>query len=219
MFPTYYDPHYRRDRDHKKIVADNRRYEKRIAELKAGLAWIATKKKSNHDDKPPEKLFSELRAAESRTVWAIKEKLRIKLFRKFNGPKGRKRKKTKNAQKAKKAPKQIQSNLNLTEESVIKSRPASELIMEIQEIESIIGKWSIDFANEQNIARKRLLGERLFHKRTKRSKLYEELYEIGHNLIAYYQSKIKNPDESKPNEDKSLDKKNLLDPNYRVRKR
>ena len=156
MFRSYYDPHYKRDRDHKQIVADNRRDERRKRELEADPIVVL-------ETAPYSPGFQ--------TEFQVKE---TKLIRgcALRNPSS---KKSKKAYRQKGIVSDASKKRSTVKQTRIPSQPDPEAIMTSAaylELTAKLERYILEFDCCRDDRRRALIGTRIVHLREKREKLF-----------------------------------------------
>lgn len=178
----YYDPHYKRDRDHKKIMADKRRDERIRKELEGALkALLKPLPPKEKDPRTPEQIFAALRTAEKRVAIGLRQ-------RNLRKSRGRKPSAFAEAwQSRKKSAASIktykQRKKNITEKRNESSRPLETVMADLTSAELKFEALIAELEGTTDKRREKLLRERMGHLKAKRAALRRELLAAGGSLL------------------------------------
>ena len=180
----YYDPHYKPDRDHKKIMADKRRDAWIRADLQGAIdALLKPLPPEEKDPRTPEQIFAALRIAEKRVAMGLKQRRK---------PKSNKLRSS-NFSKAwqsreKSAPSFCAYNKSRRAAAKVKQseslRPLETVMAELTTAELKFEALIAELTGSHDTRREQLLRERMGHLKTKRMALRRELHDTGGSLMA-----------------------------------
>lgn len=177
----YHDPHYKRDRDHRKIVADNRRDARIRADLEKAMSdLLKPLPPEEKDPRTPEQIFAAIRIAERRVSLGFR-----KAAPRIGKPKSPHSKALKQARKrAAWAAKNLKGwwRQSATATDSL-ARPLETVMSELMAAELKFGEIVLEIERCADERREKLLRERMGHLKSKRQGLRSELHSCGGSLL------------------------------------